>query len=26
VNNPDFDAAEYDRARAERYARPEGLY
>ncbi|CAB4700185.1 MAG: pyridoxamine 5'-phosphate oxidase family protein [Actinobacteria bacterium] len=26
LNDPDFDAAEYDRARAERYARREGLY
>jgi hypothetical protein len=26
LNDPDFDAEEYDRARAERYARREGLY
>ena len=26
LNDPDFDADEYDRARAERYARREGLY
>jgi uncharacterized protein len=26
LNDPTFDAAEYDRARAERYARREGLY
>jgi PPOX class probable FMN-dependent enzyme len=26
LNDPEFDAAEYDRARAERYARREGLY
>jgi uncharacterized protein len=26
LNDPTFDAAEYDRARAERYARGEGLY
>jgi uncharacterized protein len=26
LNDPSFDAAEYDRARAERYARREGLY
>ena len=26
LNDPDFDATEYDRARAERYARREGLY
>jgi uncharacterized protein len=26
LNDPDFDAGEYDKARAERYARREGLY
>jgi predicted pyridoxine 5'-phosphate oxidase superfamily flavin-nucleotide-binding protein len=26
LNDPTFDAADYDRARAERYARREGLY
>jgi predicted pyridoxine 5'-phosphate oxidase superfamily flavin-nucleotide-binding protein len=26
LNDPEFDAAEYDRERAERYARGEGLY
>ncbi len=26
LNDPDFDSGEYDRARAERYARREGLY
>jgi hypothetical protein len=26
LTDPDFDAEEYDRARAERYARREGFY